>query len=398
MGAPEFILKEQYEKYKTIIDEAAKSYRVICLAYCKEELTKQLPEKVQVIGFIFIMDKIRKEAKQTLEYFRNQGVEIKIISGDNPITVAQIAKETGVKNSDRYVDVSKLNNEEIKEAVKENTIFGRVSPAQKKELVKALKEQGKMVAMTGDGVNDVLALKESDCSIVMANGSDAAKNVAELILLDSNFASMPKIVAEGRRTINNIERSASLFLTKTIYSCIMAILFILIGQEYPFMPVQLSLISICTIGLPSFLLALEPNKERVSGNFLKNVIKTALPTAVTVIISVIAISISHGHGLIEDNIYSSLCVSATAFSAIWLLITMIKTRKSENKKIPFSCYRLSVCILVIGLFILCTQYLDWWFGMVKLNEMIKEVTIILGICSIDFIICNLIFKNKRLYK
>lgn len=278
LGAPEFILKEN--TYEDEIKKYSENYRVLLIAHSNNNfIDKQLPESIHPVGIILISDVIRKEASTTLQYFKDQDVDIKIISGDNPITVSKIAKQVGVENADNYIDMSTLKNEkEIEEAASKYTIFGRVSPTQKKDLVVALQKNKHTVAMTGDGVNDVLALKTADCSIAMANGSDATKNVSQLILLDSNFASMPKVVAEGRRTINNIERSASLFLVKTIYSCSLALIFLFMSAGYPFQPIHLSLISVVTIGIPSFLLALEPNKERIHGNFLKNVISKAIPT------------------------------------------------------------------------------------------------------------------------
>ena len=283
LGAPEFVLKEQFNKYKNEILSYQENYRVLSISHSNNKFeNNDLPQNLELLGFVLVSDKIRKDAKKTLEYFKNQGVNIKIISGDNPVTVSKIGKQVGLENYDKYIDMSTIKDCDIDKIVENHTIFGRVSPIQKKLIIEALQSNGKTVAMTGDGVNDVLALKTSDCSIAMANGSDAAKNVSQLILLDSNFSSMPKIVAEGRRTINNIERSASLFLVKTIYSCLNAILFLLIGEPYPFEPIQLSLISTVTIGIPSFVLALEPNKERIKGNFLRNVISKSLPTALCV--------------------------------------------------------------------------------------------------------------------
>lgn len=278
IGAPEFVLKESYKNYKDIIEKYSNDYRVIVIAHSKENFNeKELPNNIKLLGLILISDIIRKEANETLKYFKNQGVDIKIISGDNPITVSKIAKRAGVENSEKYIDMQTVKTkEQLKEVACNYTIFGRVTPVQKKELVRALKENGHTVAMTGDGVNDVLALKEADCSIAMASGSDAVRSVSQLVLLDSNFASMPKIVLEGRRTINNIERSASLFLVKTIYASILAIIFLVANMPYPFMPIQLTLISMVTIGIPSFVLALEPNRERIKGNFLKNVISKAI--------------------------------------------------------------------------------------------------------------------------
>ncbi len=288
MGAPEFVLKEKVGEYSQMIEKYSCDYRLLVLAISKENFEeKELPKNLEVIGFILILDKIRDEAKTTLEYFKEQGVCLKIISGDNPLTVSKIAKHAGLDHYDDYIDMTKLGqNENLEEIVQKYTIFGRVTPTQKKDLVVALKNMGHTVAMTGDGVNDVLALKEADCSIAMASGSDAARNVSELVLLDSNFEAMPKIVAEGRKTINNIERSASLFLAKTMYATILAILFVFISWPYPFMPIQLSLISVVTIGIPSFALALEPNKERIKGHFLINVISRSMPASITVVMGI----------------------------------------------------------------------------------------------------------------
>lgn len=397
LGAPEIVLKQQLNKYEKEVIKESKEYRILALIKTQEiieEKEKKLPKEYEVLGFIYLTDKIRKEAKDTLNYFKEQGVDIKIISGDNPITVSQIAKRVGLESYENYIDMSTLkSDEQIKEVAIKYNIFGRVTPPQKKALIVALKEQGKTVAMTGDGVNDVLALKEADCSIAMANGSDATKNVSKLILLDSNFASMPQVVLEGRRSINNLERSASLFLVKTIYSLVLSFVFLIIGKQYPFMPIQLSLISTTTIGVPSFLLALEPNKDRVKGNFFKNVIKKAVPTALTVILSILTIGLGYKYGKISEEIYSSLCVIAAGFSAILLLITLTRSRKNENKKYPISRYRLTIAILVILLFIAGLTLLSWWFSIASLAIMIKEIIFISIVCIVDFIVLN-ILMNK----
>ena len=270
LGAPEFIIENS--KY----DEYTKDYRTLLLAV--EKNGKKSP-----VALILIQDKIRKEAKDTLKYFKEQGVDIKIISGDNPITISQIAKRVGIENYDKYCDLSTIKtDEELKDAYLHNTIFGRVKPDQKKKLILLIKSLGHTVAMTGDGVNDVLALKEADCSIAMASGSDAARNVSQLVLMNSNFDAMPKVVEEGRRCINNIGRSASLFLTKTIYTVLIVLMVLFTAFHYPFHPIHLSLMNLITIGAPSLVLALEPNKERVKGNFLVKIIANALPTALTV--------------------------------------------------------------------------------------------------------------------
>lgn len=389
------VLREQFNTYKNTIEKYAKDYRVIVLAHSEEKfIQNKIPEKVELIGYILILDKIRKEAKNTLEYFKKQGVDIKIISGDNPITVSKIAKQVGIKNYGKYIDMSTIKSDkEIKEIVSQYTIFGRVSPTQKKELVLALQDKGKTVAMTGDGVNDVLALKAADCSIVMANGSDASKNVAQLVLLDSNFASMPKVVAEGRRTINNIGRSASLFLVKTIYSTILALMFLFMGEAYPFVPIQLSLISIITIGIPSFILALEPNREKIKGNFLKNVTARALPTGLTVALNIFVISILHKKGIIPTEQYSSLCVIATGICGLILLFTLSKARKSEETIFPISIFRLSLAIILMGVFICGLTFLNWWFNIAPLEPMLGRIIRIIIISIINFMVLTIVLKR-----
>ena len=378
LGAPEFVLREKFSEYEKFIEEKAKKYRVVVLVKTKDEVEKNiLPENIEVVGFIYIRDKIRKEAKDTINYFKDQNVQIKIISGDNPITVSQIAKEVGVENAENYIDASTLKtDDDIREAVDKYSVFGRVTPFQKKQLVTALKEKGHTVAMTGDGVNDVLALKEADCSIAMANGSDATKNISQLILLDSNFESMPEIVLEGRRSINNLQRSASLFLVKTIYSSILSLLFLIMQREYPFMPIQLSLISTATIGIPSFLLALEPNKDRVEGRFLKNVIKKAIPTALTAIVLILTITILNMFEIVSNEAYSSLCVIATGAAAIVLLFTLARRRKSENKIGLFSKYRISITVLVIIVFIIGLTLLKDWFSIADVSTIIEGIKFI----------------------
>ena len=267
-----------------MIDENSLKYRVLLLASTNNN-------KVVPIALILIKDKIRQNVNETLNYFESQGVELKIISGDNPITAFSVAKECGFKNI-KYIDMRNiLTDNELKEATKKYNIFGRVTPIQKKKIVSCLKEMGHTVAYIGDGVNDVLALREADSSIALSSGSEATRNVSQLVLLDSNFNSMPQVVLEGRRTINNIQRSATLFLVKTIYSILLSILFIFINKPYPFMPIQLTLTSVVTIGIPSFILALEPNKERIKGNFFFNVIKEAVPYSLTIVFNILIIMI-----------------------------------------------------------------------------------------------------------
>lgn len=400
IGAPEFILKNNFKKYENTINKYTKDYRVLVLAHTQSKIEKEnLPLDTDIIGLLLITDKIRKEAKDTLEYFYKQDVNIKIISGDNPITVSKIAKQVGVKNYDKYIDMSKITDKDNMLDIATNyTVFGRVTPTQKKKLVLALKSKEKTVAMTGDGVNDVLALKAADCSIAMQNGSDATKNVAQLVLLDSNFASMPKVVAEGRRTINNIQRSASLFLVKTIYSTILALMFLFMGEAYPFVPIQLTLISTVTIGIPSFILALEPNNARIRGNFLRNVISKSLPTGITVALNILIISILNKCNIISNEHYSSLCVIATSICGLILLFTLTKSRKNEDTIFPFSMFRMLIALSMSALLIFGVTYLGNFFNIAYIVPMLDEITFIIIGSVIIFTILNLIFTKTLIIK
>ena len=294
LGAPEFVLKEQYENYEEAISaHASKGARVLVFGTAKEEPDgKPLKEAVTPLAYVLLANPIRQEAKETFTYFAEQGVEVKVISGDNPLTVSEVAKEAGIAGAERYVDASTLHTEEeMRAAVLNNAVFGRVTPNQKRKFVQILKEEGKTVATTGDGVNDVLALKDADCSIAMASGSDAAAQASQLVLLESDFSCMPEVVLEGRRVVNNIQRSASLFLVKNIFSFLLSLVSFVFMFTYPLEPSQISLISMFTIGVPAFFLALEPNKNIIKGHFLTNVFLKALPAALTDVLAVGALVI-----------------------------------------------------------------------------------------------------------
>ncbi len=333
LGAPEFVLKENYPLVKEQCEAAqSEGVRVLLAAYSENRLAgHELPEGIVPAALIFIGDIIRKEAPQTLEFFEKQGVDIKIISGDNPVTVSRIAGRAGVKNAEMAVDASLLSVDEIDEAVKKYSVFGRVTPDKKLAIVKALKKQGHTVGMTGDGVNDVLALKEADCSIAMQSGSDAARSVSNLVLLDSNFASMPKIVAEGRRSVNNIQRSGTLFLTKTIYSFLLALIFVFLPLPYPFQPIQLTLISVTTIGIPGFFLALEPNTDIIKGSFIRNIFKLAFPRGAAVAFCAIAsVLVSEYTDLPMDGMstLTFYTVAAVGFFALFRIMKPMKAWKA----------------------------------------------------------------------
>lgn len=293
MGAPEYLFASFEEKQIDKMNEAmAHGLRIIAVAKSLDEIEgSELPENLELLGFIYLEDEIRPEAPQTLAYFKKEEVDICIISGDHPETVSQIAKRAGVNNPDKKIDMSQVKDEEIPSLVDEYRVFGRVSPEQKRLLVTALQNKDHVVGMTGDGVNDILALKKADCSIVMSNGSDAAKGVADFVLLDSNFDSLVGVVLEGRKVINNIQRVASLYLTKTVFSMILAAVYIFIASTYPFQPIQLSPISSLTVGIPSFFLALRPNTAPIKGRFLKNVFEPALASGFSVVIFTLSIEV-----------------------------------------------------------------------------------------------------------
>ena len=389
MGAPEVLNVDKKE-----IENYISDYRILAIGKTKEIIEKELPKDIEIIGYVLIADVIRKNAKEILEYFEKQGVEIKLISGDNPITVSSIAKKAGVKHYEKYIDARSFKTiNELREAVSKYTIFGRVTPEQKKEIILELKRQKHTVAMTGDGVNDVLALKNADCSISVAKGSEAARNVSQLVLMDSDFSAMPNIVSEGRRTINNIQRSATLFLVKTIYATILAILFVFINIPYPFIPIQLTLINLVVTGIPSVILALEPNRERIKGKFIINVIKRALPTALTVVTNIIIIGIiSSIYNLNETN-YSSICVVVTAITGFILLFKISR---------PFNINRIILFLTVIFIFTIGITIFRNLFN-IDLDFTNIVPIAVLGIASIFVgviynIISNKIFKiiEKRI--
>jgi len=285
MGAPEFIIKHPSAEITKTVDQAAENgFRVIALI--KED------SQQTVLGLLLISDEVRKQAPDTFNYLRNQGMDLKIISGDNPVTVANVAAQAGIDSGKNYIDMSSVADDaNYQELVKKYKIFGRVRPRQKADLIKAMQDNGLTVGMTGDGVNDVLAMRQSDCSVAIAGESDAAEAAADFVLLNRNFDSMIFMLNEGRRVINNVERVASLFLIKTIYSVVLSILFIILGTGYPFQPSQLTPVNALTVGIPTFILALEPNYTPPAGRFMRNVMEIALPSAICNILLIMTISI-----------------------------------------------------------------------------------------------------------
>ena len=356
MGAGQFILGDALAAVADQQNELAADARVLLLAQVDGfDEEGDIVGAPKPLGFIAIHDQIRATAAQTVRYFKEQGVDLKVISGDDPRTVSGIAAKVGVPRAEDYVDAATLvTDDDIAAAIERYSVFGRVKPEQKKAFVVALQAKGHIVAMTGDGVNDTLALKQADCSVAMAAGSDAARNVAQLVLVDNDFAAMPKVVAEGRRSINNLQRSASLFLVKTLLSMTLAVVFVFLPWQYPFQPIQMTLISAFTIGLPSFVLALEPNKDRIKGRFLENVIVKSIPGAVCAVLTILIVNMVGYNVLhIDYEHVSTLCVLLTAWIGALLIVRL---------SVPFTPIRAALLVVVVGGTVLGATLLHSLFG------------------------------------
>lgn len=388
LGAPEFIMKDRYEDISEEIEEyQSKGYRVLLMAEqsgssamadtenaadtdksgqqtpgvkVAADMASSRAGMVSPIGYIVLSNPIRENAESTFTYFKEQGVAIKVISGDNPATVSEVAKRAGIDGAENYVDASTLASEkDITEAVDKYTVFGRVTPKQKQLIVRALQKQKHTVAMTGDGVNDILAMKDADCSIAMASGSEAAAQAAQTVLLDSDFGRMPYVVFEGRQVVNNIQRSASLFLVKNIFSLLMAIFSAIFAITYPLEPSQISLISMFTIGLPGFLLALEPNRDRIEGNFMVNVMLKALPAGLTDVLSVGALVIC---GQVFNLPSEDIATAGTMLLAVVGFMIIIKISH------PFNKMKYGVLLInIIGL-LFCGLFLGRLFAIESISN------------------------------
>ena len=367
MGAAQFLFPEENSELAACCQQyAEEGLRVLVLAVSPEKAEgTELPEGLKPLGLLLLTDVIRQEAPDTLEFFDSQEVDLKVISGDDPVTVASIARRAGLKNADQFVDATTLETEEqLYEAVSQYSVFGRVTPQQKKQMVQALKAQGHTVAMTGDGVNDVLALKEADCSIAMAQGSDAAKNIANVVLLDSNFASMPHIVNQGRRVVNNIRTAASMFLIKTMFSVMLSLLTIFFGNSYPFEPIQMSLISACAVGIPTFLLAQENNYEKIDHTFLRHVFLNAFPAAITISSCVFAIMLVCQNVYHSNAMLNTACVLVTGWNYMAALKTVYAPLNRYRKIVIYGMQFIFFAAAVIFQKLLSLGSLD--FGMIIL--------------------------------
>ena len=345
IGAFEFITNKKIIDYPNITSYIEKGYRIITLARCDSEFDK---DNNQILAFIILKDNIRKNAKETLEYFKKQDVDIKIISGDNPVTVSNLLKQLEIENYDKYISGDKLPNDfnQLTKIVNNYKIFGRVTPKQKKEIVKALKTN-MTVGYIGDGVNDILALKEANCGIALASDISAAKSVSEVVLTDADFSILPSIVNEGRRVVNNIERVASMYLIKTTYSFLISILCIFLSHEYPFYPVQLSLISAICVGLPSFFLAIEPNYKKVKKGFLIKVFRNALPSGICVFINIFFLVMVAYIFNIDFEYFRVIVVTTTGFLNLRLLYNISKPLSNFRKALVLICTILFYSLLII---------------------------------------------------
>ena len=375
LGAPEFVLRDQFAAYQEqIAAYSSKGYRVLVFGSYEGTLSrKPLTEAATPIALIMLANPIRSGAKDTFGFFADNGVEIKVISGDNPLTVSVIAQEAGIANADHYVDASTLKTEEdYRKAVENYTVFGRMTPNQKRELVQALKAHKRTVAMTGDGVNDVLALKDADCSVAMASGSDAASNVSQLVLLDSDFSRMPAVVAEGRRVVNNIERTASLYIVKNIFSMLLAIFSVILMLDYPLEPAQVSMISMFTIGIPSFILALEPNKNTIRGHFLTNVFVRALPAGLTDFIVVSALVMFCREFAVDLDCLSTSCTIIIAIVGFMILYRIAK---------PMNVWHILLMVGVVGGWLFCMFFARPFFGITDISRQCAMLMVIFAIIT-----------------
>lgn len=359
LGAPEFTLKNDYDKYKAQIQKySRKGYRVLIFGtYAKTLDGKELQTPIKPEAMIILENPVRKTAPETFAYFKNQGVAIKVISGDNALTVSEVARQAGIDGAGDYIDASTLDTDEkIAAAVEKYTVFGRVTPEQKRKFVKALQEKRHYVAMTGDGVNDVLALKDADCSVAMASGSDAAVHAAQLVLLESDFSKMPAVVREGRRVVNNLERSGSLFIVKNVFSLTAAVLVLILGLfsgiSYPLLPAQVSLVTMWTIGVPSFFLAQMPNEDLIRGRFITNILGKAIPGGLTCLVAIFIARLFCGILNIPAEEVTTACTLVFAIVGLLYLYRVCR---------PFNTYRRVVWGACLLGFTLCAIFLRWAF-------------------------------------
>lgn len=408
-GAPEFVLsKANYEHISELVDDYAKSgLRVLVLAKSTKPLNENyIPSEFRPIALLTIIDNIREDAKETVEWFQSNGVQIKVISGDNPITVAEVSKRAGILNTEKYISLEGMSEQEVYSCATEYTVFGRVSPEQKAIIIKALKDDGHVTAMTGDGVNDILALKEADCAISVASGSEAARNISHLVLMNNNFNSMPNVVYEGRRVINNVQSSASLYIMKTLFTILLTVLtlFIPVFETYPFTPDNMILLEVFVIGVPSFFLSMQTNTAKVEGRFITTVLEKSLPGAILMVLSVFCIQIfKESLGTFPAEVYTTMSVIALTYSGLISLYTIC---------LPFNLFRVMLFFMNFTVITIVSLYALSFglpiLGLVKLSpftEYWHHILIVLLLLFIEIpinylvkLMCNKIRFGDRLLK
>lgn len=390
LGAPEYVCSKINNKTNNEINYyQQKGNRCLMLAVnnTKTATSKQeIPDNSSPIALIVIEDNIKPEAIRTIKQFKENNVDVRVISGDNPVTVSEVSKRAGIENADKYLSLQNLSDKEIRTLAMDYTVFGRVNPQQKKLLIQIFKEEGRTVAMTGDGVNDILALKEADCSIAMANGSEATRNVAQLVLLDSDFGSMPSIVNEGRRVINNVERAASLFLTKTLFSFLLMFALILLRLSYPIEPIQLTFTSMLVIGVASFVLALEPNNCKIKGRFINNIMKNVIPPAVSIVVSVIVLMLLREYGFLNVDVseYKTI-ITYTIFGIFMLMLYNISKPLNTTR----AALNIGVLIIALGCAFIMPLLANQSLNLFKLSKLTNLVSITL-LFSLLFLAENVI--------
>ena len=383
LGAPQMLLPDRGEALRSRIEPyTGLGKRVLLLCGVQRIGADKSVSGCEPLALVVLSDKVREDAAETLAYFAQQGVTLKVISGDHHRTVASVAAEAGLAGAERSIDLDGLSDQEVTAACEDYTVFGRVSPQQKCLLIDALKARGHVVAMTGDGVNDVLALKNADCSIAMAAGSDAARHVSQLVLLDSNFASLPKVVAEGRRVINNTRRAASLYLVKTVYSTLLALLFLFLDLSYPFAPIQMTLIGALTVGIPSFFLALEPNNERVPRDFMGYVLSHTVPGALTIVLAVLGVMFVSEFTAVSHAELSTMSAFATGFVSFLILYGVCQ---------PFDAKRIALFSVMFAAFVLCVICFGGLFLYVPLSPLL--LLLLIGVCVLSIPTLALLAKG-----
>ncbi|MBE5755172.1 MAG: HAD family hydrolase [Clostridiales bacterium] len=399
MGAPEFVIPNMEDsKLKTMIEQYAKDgYRTLLLAHSNKSISKDtLPEQREPIALIILEDHIRENAAATIAWFKDNNVKVKIISGDNPLTVSEIAKRVGVEGTDAFISLDGLNEKQVIAAANKYTVFGRVTPEQKALLIKTIKSDGNTVAMTGDGVNDILALKEADCSIAMASGNEAVRSVSHMVLMNSDFSSMPDTVLEGRKVINNVQKASSLFFMKTLFSIFFSIIVIILGLTYPFTTPRMLMFEWFVIGIPSFILAFLPNNKPISGKFIYNLIKNALPGAIALVLNVSAIYlynyIVYGT-VVGEGINSSISTMSTiilTFTGLAMLYRLCK---------PFNGLTTTLFVLMFAVCGLCILAWPAFFDIIAVGSLaLADVLFVIVLALVSPTIITVLYKLMDIIK